>query len=66
MKRYRVVTDDRAGYEVQVKEFWFFPWIDVGLFGNTFRSQEEAICFIAKIKEYDAKMPTSGRVVYEE
>ena len=65
MKKYRVVTDAYAGYEVQVKESWFLPWVQVD-FTNTFGTQEEAIYFITEQRERDAKIATSGRVVYDE
>lgn len=65
MKRFRVVTDAYAGYEVQVKESWFLPWVQVDC-SNTFRSQEEAIYFIKEQKDRDAKIAASGLVVYEE
>lgn len=47
--RYRVVTDAYAGYEAQVKYWWFpFCYFQIGI--NTFPSIERAQQFIAKAK----------------
>ena len=64
MKKYRVVTDAYAGYEVQVKDCWIRPWVQVNI--NTFPTIELAIKFIGELKEKDAKKATSGRVVHIE
>lgn len=39
--RYRIVADNYAGYEVQVKRWWFPVWIQKG-FVNTFCTIERA------------------------
>ena len=64
MKRYRVVTDAYSGYEVQVKDFWLRPWVQVNI--NTFNTVESAVEFIGELKDKDAKIAASGRVVYKE
>ena len=64
MKKYRVVTDAYAGYEVQVKDCWILPYIQVNI--NTFQTVELAIEFINELKEKDARKAASGRVVHEE
>lgn len=38
---YRIVTDAYAGYEVQVRRWWFPLWMQVN-FTNTHRTPEEA------------------------
>ncbi len=39
--RYRIVSDDYAGYEVQIKRWWFPFWIQCGLC-NTHLSADRA------------------------
>ena len=47
-KKYRIVTDKYAGYEVQVKT-WYWPfWVELGI--NTFTSIEHARAFIRKMR----------------
>ena len=64
MKKYRVVTDAYSGYEVQVKDFWLRPYVQVNI--NTFPTVELALKFINELKEKDARKAASGRVVHEE
>jgi hypothetical protein len=48
-KCFRIVTDDFAGYEVQIKKrFLFFIWWDQLGFTNTHNSIERAKDFIEK------------------
>jgi hypothetical protein len=42
--RYRIVTDDYAGYEVQVWRCWWPFWWQAG-FANTFLTVEDAEAF---------------------
>ena len=55
--RYRVVADGYAGYEAQVK-YWWFPlmWFQIG-FSNTSTSIERARKYIDRHK---------GKALYEE
>lgn len=47
-KKYRIVTDKYAGYEVQVKA-WYWPfWVELGI--NTFTTIEQARAFIRKMR----------------
>lgn len=39
--RYRIVPDNYAGYEVQIRRWWFPVWIEKG-FTNTFSSIKAA------------------------
>ena len=64
MKKYRVVTDAYSGYEVQVKDFWLRPYVQVNI--NTFPTVELAVEYIGELKDKDAKIAASGRVVYKE
>lgn len=42
LNKYRIVTDDYCGYEVQIKYWWFpFTWWEAG-FTNTHSSIERA------------------------
>ena len=44
--KYRVVTDNYAGYESQIKYWWFpFIWVQVGGV-NTHRKLEQAIKYV--------------------
>jgi hypothetical protein len=43
MKKYRIVTDRYAGYEVQVWRWWFPFWLEVGC--NTHPTLERARAF---------------------
>ena len=58
-KKYRIVTDNYCGYEVQIWRWWFPFWVQVWESGhiNTHRSIEEAKEFIDKLKTH---------VVYQE
>jgi hypothetical protein len=56
-KKYRVVSDMFAGYEVQTRIWWLPFWRQHG-YTNTHRTIEDAIEYIKKIKE-------SGKVHYE-
>lgn len=48
--KYRIVTDMYAGFEAQVKYWWFpFCYFQIGI--NTFRNIEQAQEFIAKAKK---------------
>lgn len=47
--RYRIVTDDFAGFEVQIKRWWLPIWFQChhrGMFINTFGTQDKALEFI--------------------
>ena len=39
--KYRVVTDRYAGYEVQIKYWWFPIWMELGI--NTHHNIEDAL-----------------------
>jgi len=54
--KYRIVTDRYAGFEVQVRYWWFPVWIQSPI--NTHPSLEDAKQFINKLK--------TGREVYRE
>jgi hypothetical protein len=41
MAQYRIVRDTYAGYEVQVRRWWFPFWVQLG-FSNTHTSVERA------------------------
>jgi hypothetical protein len=41
MTQYRIVRDTYAGYEVQVRRWWFPLWVPLG-FSNTHTSIERA------------------------
>lgn len=56
--RYRIVRDAYAGYEVQVK-YWFFPVIWIQINGTNTSSTLE----VAKIK---MELHKEGNVCYEE
>lgn len=47
--RYRIVRDGYAGYEVQVRRWWFPIWFQHG-FVNTHDSVDAARAYIARIK----------------
>ena len=38
--KYRIVTDNYSGYEVQIKRWWFPVWRQIGI--NTFTSIDHA------------------------
>jgi hypothetical protein len=40
MNEYRIVRDRYAGYEVQIRRWWFPVWLQVGI--NTHRTIEQA------------------------
>lgn len=42
--RYRIVPDTFAGFEVQIKRWWFPVWLEVGT--NTFQTVEIATAWI--------------------
>lgn len=44
-KRYRIVSDNYLGYEVQTWRIWFPFWVQVG-FSNTHESVARAIEYI--------------------
>ena len=49
-RQFRIITDEFAGYEVQIRH-WYWPfWTQAGLV-NTHRTIEAAIEFIAKERE---------------
>ena len=48
--KYRIVTDNYAGFECQVKHWWFPFWIQLN-FANTFYSLEKAKNFIKNYKK---------------
>ena len=52
--RYRIATDNYAGYEIQVWHWWLPFWIDMWSFGNTFRTVEDAEKWLEKYL-YDKK-----------
>jgi hypothetical protein len=58
MAKYRIVTDQYAGFEVQ-RRFLFIFWFEVST--NTFRTIEEAKEHIEKLKN-----PFKIKVVYTE
>lgn len=58
MKKYRIVTDEYNGYEVQIRYLFFF-WFEVGT--NSFDTIEKAKIFIEKLKN-----PFKQKVVYTE
>lgn len=61
IKKYRIVTDNYAGYEVQVWTIWFPFWVQVSYHGrgvNTFPSLDAAIHYIRTLKR--------GTVVWKE
>ena len=47
-KKYRVVRDDYAGFEVQYRKIWFPFWIQACI--NTHSSLEKAIKYIETLK----------------
>lgn len=54
--KYRIVTDEFLGYEVQTKKWWFPIWLSVGI--NTFPSVESAEERIKKIKNKNKVIKT--------
>jgi hypothetical protein len=46
MARYRIVTDEYAGYEAQCWRWWWPFWTQCGPLGNTHFSVEEAENYI--------------------
>lgn len=51
--RYRIVTDEYLGYEVQTKKWWFIGWYQCwnnGNMTNTFRRVEDAEDFVENRK----------------
>ena len=55
-KRYRIVTDSHAGYEVQYKYPWWPFWIQAsspGYCTNTHSSIKRAKVFLAKLKNIE-------------
>lgn len=75
--KYRIITDKYAGYEVQIKRWWF-PFMyfecwqsrDMFLWANTFVSIRHAREFIDRHKYGLLKIPKKSvkisNVVYEE
>lgn len=60
--KYRIVTDNYAGYEVQIK-YWWWPF-NYWRFGiNTFVSVDQAKAFIRLIK---SKRDRKRKVVWDE
>ncbi len=67
-KKYRIVTDAYAGFEVQVRH-WLLPiWSQDGI--NSFATIDGAMCFIRDKKSNDDKkirrLHNAGKVVYSE
>lgn len=58
MKKYRIVTDQYAGFEVQ-RRFLFIFWFEVST--NTFYTIEDAKKYIEELKN-----PFKSKVVYTE
>ena len=65
MSRYRIVTDNYLGYEVQ-KRFLFFFWIECSYIYtnvNTFKSIEQCEKFIESLIDKTHKRKFKSRVI---
>jgi len=54
MAKYRIVTDSFAGYEVQIKRWWFPFWFQCWEYGciNSFISVERAEQYVKDRKKH--------------
>tara|TARA_R110001592_G_scaffold198471_1_gene446709 strand:- start:271 stop:456 length:186 start_codon:yes stop_codon:yes gene_type:complete len=48
--KYRVVTDEHCGFQIQVWRLWLPFWLEQGFLGNTHHTKELAIKQVEKLK----------------
>jgi phosphoribosylamine-glycine ligase len=69
MNKYRIVTDEYAGFEVQKRFLWIF-WLQTeGISSNnvnTFSDLDEAKQWIEELKKRKQKKIEKGKVIYVE
>ena len=65
MARFRIVTDEFAGFEVQIKHFWFWFQKSKSIGCNTFKTIERAKDWIGEGCPKDRQGSKGKKVVWE-